>query len=445
MGGNEQQVANDCSLPRSQQTRNLLLFAACTGLIYLAAPVGYVGVTQASLCKKLEASAAVANLPATVYLSLTPTPVLLAWLVPSVALLKRNLAICFGANAMVMAVVTLTLLSPVTSSAKIAVVIAQGAVSGMTMPAAIAFLWEALGRGVTESRRGLALSLAFGAGPILAVIGSLGSDVLLSGQMGDWKLTGLEFPLNFALLFGLAAPIMVVAAIFASCLVVPLPSTEAVREPFGNAVFGGLRRFLGDPVLRIATIVTILVYTGNTAASNLNLYTEEVLGLSPEHYAGKQNALRFGFKVAAGFLFGWLLTKSHPKAGLLTTASVYVASLGFAMVAAGDWYLLTLGIYGAGELFGVYAPNYILSASRQPDIRRNMAFVTMMMAPAAPTGYLLGVIADHYGQLYGKATGFRISFAVCAAIMMIGIVLAVFRLPARPRCEDEVRSSHPPP
>ena len=74
--------ASTCPLSRGQQTRNLLLFAACTGLQYLAAPVGYVGVTQASLCHELGASDKVANLPETAYLALTFAPVLAAWLVP---------------------------------------------------------------------------------------------------------------------------------------------------------------------------------------------------------------------------------------------------------------------------------------------------------------------------------------------------------------------------
>lgn len=435
MGDNQDQA--DCPLSRAEQTRNLLLFAACTGLIYLAAPVGYVGVTQASLCHELGASSAVANLPETAYLAMTATPVLLAWLFPFVSVLKRNAVICFAATSVLLMLVTLTLLSPAPPEVKIGVVIAQGAVSGMTMPSAIAFLWEILGRGVSESRRGLALSLGFGAGPVLAVLGSLGSQLLLSGKLGRFELTGVEFPLNFALLFGLASPIIAGAALLASFFVVPVPSADQVRQPFLQAVFGGFSRFLADPVLRVATIVTILVYTGNTVVSNLNLYTQVILEEAPMQYAGAQNSLRFGFKVAAGFLFGWLLTKTHPKAGLLTTAIVFVSAVGCAMVADSSWYLLIFGIYGAGELFGVYAPNYILSASRQDDIRRNMAFVTMMMAPAAPAGYLLGAIADHYGKLYGKAAGFRISFAVCAAIMLTGIVLALVKLPSRPRPAED--------
>jgi MFS family permease len=115
------------------------------------------------------------------------------------------------------------------------------------------------------------------------------------------------------------------------------------------------------------------------------------------------------------------------------TTSLYVAAMGWALLVTGPWYLIAFGIYGAGELVGVYAPNYILSASRSGEIRRNMAIVTMMMVPAAPAGTLFGAISDHFGGRHGAATGFRISFAVCAAMMIAGIVLALLRLPRRPQ------------
>ncbi|MEZ6054529.1 MAG: hypothetical protein R3C02_24595 [Planctomycetaceae bacterium] len=42
----------ECPLSLPQQKRNLLLFASCTGLQYFAAPVLYIGVTQAALCDR---------------------------------------------------------------------------------------------------------------------------------------------------------------------------------------------------------------------------------------------------------------------------------------------------------------------------------------------------------------------------------------------------------
>ena len=69
MGNTDDPVPDGCPLGRARQTRNLVLFAACTALQYFAAPVSYVGITQASLCHELGSSDAVANLPETAYLS----------------------------------------------------------------------------------------------------------------------------------------------------------------------------------------------------------------------------------------------------------------------------------------------------------------------------------------------------------------------------------------
>ena len=133
-----------------------MVFSACTCLQYLAAPVLYVGMTQAALCKKLGASPTTANLPEMAFFVMTVTPVLLAWWLPGVVFLKRMMAVCYGSAGVALALVAVALVAPVSNEIKIAAIILQGAVSGATMPTAIALLWEAIGRGVHESRRGLA-------------------------------------------------------------------------------------------------------------------------------------------------------------------------------------------------------------------------------------------------------------------------------------------------
>ena len=477
-----------CPLDWPRQRRNMVLFASCTGLQYLAAPVLYVGITQASLCERLGADARVSNLPGTLFFAMTAMPALIVWLFPYASYLKRNLVICYSVTATMLAVMALVLVLPVSNDVRLGFVIAQGAVSGAAMPAAIALLWEAIGRGTDESRRGLALSLAFGAGPMLAVVGSLASQLVLSGEMGGWKIEGLPYPWNYACLFAAGAPAMALAAFLASRFIVPLPEVDAVREPFtkvadlcagilcglgalllyfhgidrpgplapfglsydnaGNLllVLAGLlfarhfRDILARRTLLIATVVTVLLYCGNTIPSNMNLYTSQVLGDLPQNYAGYQNTLRFSFKVVAGFLLGWLLTKTNPRAGILLTGSIFVAAQLWAIFATGTMYLVAFGIYGAGELVGVYAPNYILSASPPSRMRRNMAFVTMLMAPAAPTGYLFGAISDHirenditaFGATDSTTFGFQASFAVCACLISLGLILTLCLLPARP-------------
>ncbi|MCH2589004.1 MAG: hypothetical protein MK004_11120 [Planctomycetales bacterium] len=485
-----QDSSEQCSLPRRVQLNNLVLFALCTGMQYLAAPVLYVGITQASLCEKLGADARVANLPATMFFALTAMPVLLAWLSPGIGSLRRNLSICYGSTATMLGVTALVLSMPVADSVKLGVVILQGAVSGAAGPTAIALLWEMVGRGSDERRRGLALGLAFGAGPVLAVIGSFAQAVLMGGTFFGLEFKSPENLDGFVVLFACGVPVMVIASVLSWFFKLPEVETEPSREPIGEVLgllvglpmmlasiglvqageftgtplyrFGGylaaavsaagflyhFRPILTQRVLLLATVVTVLVYSGNTIPSNMNLFSPEVLGDEPAKFAGMQNALRFGFKVVAGAVLGWLLTRSHPRQGLVATATIFLLAQVWAIFATGTAYLVAFGLYGAGELIGVYAPNYILSASRPGDIRRNMAFVTLLMVPAAPTGYLFGAIADsvrdagwQLGDMTSTALGFRVSFGVCALLILLGILVALVKLPRTPGLVGDAPSS----
>ena len=138
---------NTCPLSWPDQRRNLVLFASFTGMQYLAAPVLYVGITQASLCDRLGADARTSNLPGTLFFAMTAIPAIIAWASPRVASLKRNLMLCYATSACMLATLAVTLLLPLPNSVKLAMVILQGGVSGAVMPAAIALLWEAIGRG----------------------------------------------------------------------------------------------------------------------------------------------------------------------------------------------------------------------------------------------------------------------------------------------------------
>jgi MFS family permease len=487
-----------CGLSWPEQRRNLILFALCTGTQYLAAPVLYVGITQASLCDRLGADARTSNLPGTLFFAMTAMPALYAWLSPGVGALRRNLGLLYGTSAIMLVMLAITLSLPVSDSFKLGMVILQGGVSGAVMPAAIGLLWEVMGRGSDESRRGLALGLAFGAGPLLAVLGSLGQTALLGGNLFGWHFDGLEYPRNFIILFAAGVPVMGLAAVVSQLFVIQPVAQEQPREPLSavRGLLGGIllmlvsiasmhaadspvdpangantgilksgqffrvlgilsavgavvafvahfRSVLQYRILLLATVVTILVYAGNVIPSNMNLYSGEALGDLPEKYAGVQNMLRFGFKVVAGAMLGWLLTRTNPRVGLLATASIFLLAQIWAMCVTGPWYLVAFGIHGAGELVGVYAPNYIVSASRRDQLRRNMAFVTMLMVPAAPAGYLFGAIVDGVKSsgwtalgMNSAALGFRLSFLVCGLFILTGIVMAVLLLPAKPGPEE---------
>ncbi|MBM4067835.1 MAG: MFS transporter [Planctomycetes bacterium] len=435
--------AATCPLGDREQVRNLVLVAVNTGLSYLASPVLYVGVVHASLCDWLQTSATVANLPATAYLIMSPLPLLVAWLFPYARYLKPVMVGCYASLATVNAMMAIVLLLPVPTEVKVAVLVLQGAIVGGARTVAVAFEFEVLGRAVSPARRGTALGLAYGAGPILAIIGALVSQWLLSGKLGPWLLPHLEGPYNFAMLFAAGVPIMALGSFLASRYVIPAEASEPPRPPFLQGVFGGFGKFLAQPVIRRAMIVAIIVLAGYTIISNMTLYTREVLGVAPAEVAGYQNTVRFACKAVTGLLLGWILARTNPRVGVLITAGLGLTSVLWALLAPGNWFLLSFGFMGAAELFGIYVTNYILCCSPRAEMRRYMAFTMVTLFPAAFAGVLFGFITDQFsgeGESLAAASaalarGFQASFLVACVFIGVGILNAVL-LPARPNAAE---------
>src|SRR5512134_3644506 len=98
-----------CPLSHQEQTRNVLIYAANWALIYLASPVAYVGVTQATLLKRLGFSDTTCNLPASVYLWTSVLPIFVAWAFPQVRLLKGLIITAFIVMATMAALVGATI------------------------------------------------------------------------------------------------------------------------------------------------------------------------------------------------------------------------------------------------------------------------------------------------------------------------------------------------
>jgi len=91
--------------------RNGLILMATYLLIYLSAPVIYVGVVQAALVDKLGANAMISNLPSAAFQFAQFAPLLLAWIVPH----RLEKAVVVWANlttASLMSVVCVALVLP---------------------------------------------------------------------------------------------------------------------------------------------------------------------------------------------------------------------------------------------------------------------------------------------------------------------------------------------
>jgi MFS family permease len=429
---------DDCPLGVREQTRNVLIVGLNTALCYLAAPVLYVDTVHTTLMNSLQqedggiARDWLSNLPSSAYMVLSILPLFVAWLFPQIRLLRRILVISYAVLFLSTALVVSVLLMPLPVWMKLAAVVAHGAVVGGARTVSVACEFEVLGVAVAESRRGQALGLAYGLGPILAIIGSLLSQLLLTGALGPIVVGAWAFPDNFAAVFASSLPVMALATFLCSRLVIPVPAHEASREPFLSGVFGGFGRFLGRRVVLLAVLSAILIFCGYQVVDNMTLYSGVLFKQDPAKTAGYQKAVLFTFKVVMGVTMGWVLTRSAPRAAVLISAVVGLTAVVFAIVAPASVFLLSFGLLGAGQLFGIYITNYILSCAPKALMRRYMAWTMITMMPAAPSGVIYGAVSDFFGSRFSKEFGYQMSFTVAATLIAVGIVLAML-LPRRPR------------
>src|SRR5580692_3154670 len=91
--------------------RNGRIYFLITLLIYLEAPVVYIGVVQAALCQHLGASAAISNLPGAGFLLGQLGPFVCSWLVPH----RLEKATVVWASWIWTALITMVLLTLITN------------------------------------------------------------------------------------------------------------------------------------------------------------------------------------------------------------------------------------------------------------------------------------------------------------------------------------------
>jgi hypothetical protein len=107
-----------------------------------------------------------------------------------------------------------------------------------------------------------------------------------------------------------------------------------------------------------------------------------------------------------------------------------IIALVWALSVSGTWYLVSMGLLGAGELLGAYFPNYVASASPRLRVRLNIAYLNLIGALAGFAPLMYGAISDRFDR--------RTSLYTAAGALLVILWLMVAYLPANPRPEEEL-------
>ncbi|MBS0662979.1 MAG: hypothetical protein JSR48_06920 [Verrucomicrobia bacterium] len=372
------------------ERRNGLIFIWTQLLIYFSAPVLYVGVVQAAFLDKLGASATVANLPSSTYMLGAVFPLLCAWLFPA-RFERWILEVAFALVAASMLLVCCVVFVPAPSWLRIAVVIGQGLIIGVINSVTNIYMFKCLARGTSEAGRAWALKYAFGFGPVAAVLGSLGAQLLLAE-----KVPGLRYPFNFGVLYVIALPCMAVCALISHRYMI-LPLAHEASPPFWSYLGESVRAFLRDRRLLVAWVAFLLWYFAYSSMTNLSLYTRVAVGRAPIELAGLIMALRFGLKAVAGFGIGAIAIRRGARAAVIATVVLVGCAILWPFAATGYGYLLAFGLMGAGELGGVYFVNYVISASSPETTTRNIAFLSLVSPISSVAPAIHGSLTDAFG------------------------------------------------
>jgi len=388
--------------------RNGNLYLLTYVLIYLAAPVSYIGVVQAALCDKLGSSATVANLPFAGYLLGGIAPYFLSLVIPH--RWERAVVIwSYGLTAFFIGLVFFTILAKLSPWIPVSVLIAQGLLQGAFSATSQVFTLQCLARGMTEEGRNRTFQRTYFLTPICAVVGSLGAQFLLSGGL-RWA----QFPYDFALLYaiGFACLTGVTALSFFFELA---PIDDQPRAPILQNVAESVRDYASSRPLVLLLLVYTLWYCALSITPNLSLYTRHAMGRDPKDFSGLIMALRFGCKSIGGYLLGAMALRFGARSSVFTTSLLLAAGTLWGWIMPGYAFLFAFGLLGAGELGGAYIPNYGVTLSRPETTARNVGLLTLAQPLSSFSPALLGFLADRMGF----ATSFSCALAMALAAMWI--------------------------
>ncbi len=397
-------------VPPEDDRHNGWVFTICYILVFLSAPVLYIGVVQATLLDKLGASATLASLPASAYMFGQISPLFFAWLVPH--RLERSAAVWGNfATAVVIGLVFMALALPTSREFRIGAVVIQGLLQGLSHSVAFVFMLQCLRRGTTEQGLARALKRTFGATPLVAVAGSLGAQYILNPG-----LPFLPYPYDFAALHLIATACVIgIALMVRSFRLTPIE--EEPRPALLSYLASSIRSFVADRRMVLLWFAYVLWYASLGITGNLSLFTRQAMGREPKDFSGLIMAIRFGCKSIGGFFLGAIAVRRGIRAGVLGTTALLAAGSAWAWLVPGAGYLFAFGLLGAGELGGAYFPNYVSTLSAAVQSTRNLSIITMATPASSFSPVLHGALTDRYG--FAASFAFSILSALGALLLVL--------------------------
>ena len=369
---------------------NLFVFMGCCCLVYFAAPVTYVGVVHAALLTKLGAAQTISNLPESAYLVGSIGPMIVASFIPH-RIERSVLVLCNTLSAISLGVIGVILVSPAPNSVKTFAIIAQGLLLGFLFSVGGVYSWQCLRRGTTPQGRARTLRAAYTVGPICAVAGSLTAQLILNK-----RLFVLPYPYDFAALYAIGTlTIGGVAALVSRYQLIEVP--EEIRASFLQDMLETLKGFARDRFLLTLWVAYLLWTFAMETMTNLSLYSKVTIGCDPKELSGIILATRFACKCMSGFVLGSLALRVGVRAPLVACTLFACTGVVWGWALPGYMYLLAFGFMGAGELGGVYFPNYLVTRSSMASSARNLALLSLVVPLSGLAPALHGALAQWLG------------------------------------------------
>ena len=296
--------------------------------------------------------------------------------------------------------------------------------------AVVALTWfDMMGKALSPDVRGRMI----GVGQVVTGLAALGAGVVIHYVLGP---TGPAYPLNFAIIFGLASLAFTISEISCAFIVEP-PEAVADQRPTLREYLPQLARLIRtDPSFGRVTLVRLLAGLGGLASTFYVIYATRVLNLPPASIGLFAGAATLGTALA-GIGLGFAVDRLGAHRVIQITAWCQFAVPALAL-------LFHLGLFGPAVLY-LYPLLYVLlGIFNSSDVLGFLNYVLEIAPPGQRPTYmgltntLLGVLilVPLVGGWILERSSYPLLFTLAAVGTLAGALLSLsLPSPRRPGAE----------